>query len=215
MPHLALNTLLPPLMKVRYQVAIGAAPIGLMFASFGLVFWLASWLETTLGIPPNSPINAHPNGTLWIIAFVTCTVALMLLGYALGWPVNQAFCRVALGWPVAKVKAVFLHSEVPSHWLKAGTHEVPDLGAQLIAKWEQQRAQGATRYVLKKGVLDWGAPMFVFMYVVPAFTGKQPIEFVALVVNVGIWLIASAGFGLILWLSSESNYRELKKGVRV
>ena len=64
MPHLALNTLLPPLMKVRYQVAIGAAPIGLMFASFGLVFWLPSWLETVSGIPPNSPINAQAHCSL-------------------------------------------------------------------------------------------------------------------------------------------------------
>jgi hypothetical protein len=211
MPHLALNSLLPPLMKVRYQVAIGAAPIGLMFASFGLVFRLASWLETVLGIPPNSPINAHPNGTLWFIAFVTCMVALVLLGYTLGWPVNQAFCRVALGWPVEKVTAVFLHSEVPSHWLKGGTREVQVLGAQLTAKWEQQRALGAARYVLKKGVLDWGAPMFVGIYVVPAFTSKQPVDFAALVVNVGIWLIASACFGLVMWFTSESNYRELKK----
>ena len=55
MPHLALNSLLPPLMKVRYQVAIDAAPIGLMFVSFGLVFWLASLLETVSSISPNSP----------------------------------------------------------------------------------------------------------------------------------------------------------------
>jgi hypothetical protein len=211
MSHLALNTVLPQMLRVKYQVAIGVAPIGLMFASFGPGFLFASWLEGALGIPPNSPINAHPNGTMWITLFLATMVALMVLGYALGWLVNQAVSRWVLGWSQQKVRAVYANSDVPSHWLKAGADLNADPGAKTIAKWEQQRKVGVLRFVLTRGLLAWGLPMFIAMYAAPAFFNGHPLVVKALLFNVALWAVAGAGFGAIIWYSSEAHYRKLKK----
>jgi hypothetical protein len=211
MPHLALNTVLPQLMRVKYQVAIGIAPIGLMFASFGPGFLLASWLEGALGIPPNSPINAHPNGAIWITVFLISMVALMILGYALGWFVNQAVARLILGWSPEKVRAIYSRSDIPNHWLKAGADLSVDPGAQSIAKWREQRKMGALRYVFIRGVLAWGLPMFVVMYLVPTFANSQSFAVRLFLFNMALWTAAGAGFGAFIWYSSEANYRKLTK----
>ncbi len=74
---LALNTVLPQSMQAKYQVGIGALPIGLMFAWFLPLFTIAEWLESVAGIPPNSPIKDHPNGIACIVGFLPVMVALM------------------------------------------------------------------------------------------------------------------------------------------
>lgn len=211
MPHLALNTVLPQMMRVKYQVAIGFAPIGLMFASFGPGLLFASWLEGALGIPPNSTINAHPNGTIWITVFLTSMVALMVLGYALGFFVNQAASRWLLGWSPEKVHAVYANSDVPGHWLKAGADHSADVSAKTIAKWEEQRKVGALRFIAARGVLAWGLPMLLAMYAAPAFFKGQSIAIGAFVFNIALWAAAGAAFGAVIWYSSEANYRKLKR----
>jgi hypothetical protein len=64
---LALNTVLPYSMRVKYQFAIGALPIGFMLASFLPLWRFASWLETGLGIPANSSIKEQQNGLTWFV----------------------------------------------------------------------------------------------------------------------------------------------------
>lgn len=210
MPHLALNTTLPQVMRMKYQVAIGVAPIGLMFASFGPGFLFASWLANELGIPPDSPLTSQAYGTYWFIGFTLSMITLMIVGYALGWLVNQAFARWLLGWSPEKVRAVFARSEVPSHWLKPGAGTSSDPGGRSIAKWEQQRKIGLIKFVLIRGVLAWGMPMFIAMYAAPTLFSNRPFTASTLAFNIMLWVAAGGVFGALMWYFSEANYRKLK-----
>jgi len=211
MPHLAFNTTLSQVMQVKYQVAIGVAPIGLMFASFGPGFLFASWLAKELGIPPDSSVLSQANGISFFIGFVLSMITLMILGYALGWLVNQAFARWFLGWPPEKVRAVFARSEVPSHWLKPDAQTGIDPAGRSIAKWEQQRKIGMHKFILTRGVLAWGMPMFVAMYLAPTLFGHRPFAAPTLFFNIILWAIGGGVFGAVMWYISEANYRKLKR----
>jgi len=211
MPHLALNTALPQVMRVKYQVAIGVAPIGLMFGSFGPGFLLASWIAKELGIPPDSPLTAQAYGIHWFIGFVVSMITLMILGYALGWLVNQSFARWVLGWSPEKVRAVFARSAVPSHWLKPGADASIDPGGRSIAKWEQQRKIGLFKFILTRGVLAWGMPMFIAMYAAPTLFSNRLFAATTLFFNVILWAVAGGVFGALMWYVSEANYRKLKR----
>lgn len=211
MPLLALNTLLPQSMRIKYQFAIAALPIGLMFASFAPLWGLATWLEANQGVPPNSPILEHPNGVTWIAVFLLSGVFLMLAGYALGWVLNALISRHVLGWPPAKVRAVYLRSEIPVHWLKDGVNDTNSADAESIAKWEAQRKGGAMRFIVVRGVLAWGGPMLIAMYIVPALMKSQSFTIAGVVFNLVLWATAGAAFGASIWYASESNYRKLKQ----
>jgi hypothetical protein len=113
---LALNPRIP--LSARYQLALGALPIGGVFASFLPLVAFALWLESALGIPPNTPVAQHSNGMLFFALYLGAMVLLMVLGYAAGWVANAAIARLVLRWPSAKIAAVFLRSDVPAHWLK-------------------------------------------------------------------------------------------------
>jgi hypothetical protein len=209
MPLLALNTVLPQTMRVKYQIAIGVLPLGLMFASFLPLIYFASWLEATLGMAPNSPVRNHENGAIWITAFLAVMVVLMLTGYAAGWVANAILVRFVFAWPNEKVAAVFLRSEVPAHWLKAGAGAETDASSQSIAKWEAQRKVGVFRFILNRGVLAWGAPMLLAMYVVPTIMKGHSFNPGAVIFNLALWAVAGAVFGAFIWYTSEANYRKL------
>ncbi|MEX6783680.1 hypothetical protein [Pseudomonas aeruginosa] len=212
MTHLAFNTVLPKGMRAKYQLAIGALPIGLMFLSFVPLFFFAAWLEAALGIPHNSPIKNHPNGTIWITTFLAVMVILMLSGYALGWLLNSAVARYVFGWTSAQVAAVFGRSEVPSHWLKnnvPGATESEAISTQL-SKWEEQRKSGALRFIVMRGVGAWGIPMFLGMYVGPTIAKHRGFTLKDILFNTALWLIAGALFGAFIWFLSERNYRTLR-----
>lgn len=211
MPLLALNTVLPQTMRVKYQLAIGVLPIGLMFASF-LPLWLfASWLEARFGIPANSPIRAHPDGGVWMAIFLLAMVALMVVGYAIGWVMNAMVARYIFGWSTEKVRAVYLHSKVPPHWLKEGVVTSSGADAQTISRWETQRKVGAIRFIAMRGVLAWGGPMLLAMHLVPTLMKGQGFTVEDTLFNVGLWAFAGAGFGALIWYTSEAHYRKLKQ----
>ncbi len=211
MPLLALNTALPQSMRIKYQFAIAALPIGLMFASFAPLWGLSTWLEANQGVPPNSPILEHPNGLTWIAVFLLSMVFLMLAGYALGWVLNALISRHVLGWPPAKIRAVYLRSEIPVHWLKDGASDTNSADAESIAKWEAQRKGGAVRFIAVRGVLAWGGPMLIAMYIVSALMKNQSFTIAGVVFSLLLWATAGAAFGAIIWYTSESNYRKLKQ----
>ena len=211
MPLLALNTVLPQSLRVKYQLAIGIIPIGLMFTSLLPLWQFAGWLETSFGIPANSPIKEHPNGGAWIAVFLSTFVALMVLGYAIGWVVNAAISRYVLGWSTEKVRAVYLHSDVPVHWMRDGATASAGVDAQSIAKWEAQRKVGALRFIAVRGMLAWGGPMLFAMHVVPTYMKGRGFALEESLINIALWACAGAGFGALIWYSSESNYRKLKQ----
>lgn len=211
MPLLALNTVLPSSMRARYQLALGVLPIGLMFASFVPLWFFAPWLEAALGMPPNGPIREHPNGAIWFGIFLVTMVALMVVGYAVGWVANALISRLLLRWPPEKVRAVYLQSEIPAHWLKDGASTSSNAAAQSIEKWEKQRKVGVLRFILVRGVVAWGAPMLLVMYVMPTLTSGRTFAIESLLLNLGLWATAGAVFGAAIWYGSEANYRKLKR----
>lgn len=211
MSLLALNTVLPQSMRVKYQLALGVFPLGLMFASFLPLFRLVPWLEAVSGTPANGPIRDQPNGALWFVAFLAVMVLLMLLGYALGWVINALVARFLFNWSTEKIKSVFLQSDVPPHWLKAGAVVGQSADAASIAVWEEQRKGGRTRYIIKRGVVAWGTPMFLAMYVVPMLAKGRASSASDLLLNLAIWALGGAAFGAVIWYSSEANYRRLKE----
>ncbi|MCL1079842.1 hypothetical protein D5R81_17080 [Parashewanella spongiae] len=77
--------------------------------------------------------------------------------------------------------------------------------------WKKSRVQGKLKFVLLRGVLSWGIPMFIFMTFI---INKPEAGFTSqfIVVNALIWAIAGAVFGLIVWYFGESSFhKELAK----
>ena len=201
---------LPQAMRAKYQWALGAAPIGLMFASLLPLYLFADWLAAALGMNPDDPVRSHPNGTTWGLVFLVAFLVAMLLGYALGWLLNAAVSRFVLGWPPEKVRAVYLRSDVPPEWLKTAPGSVEDAASLSLAKWEEQRKVGAARFILTRGVLAWGAPMFVTFFALPAFLKNQPVALESILFNTVLWAVGGAAFGAAIWYASERNYRKAK-----
>lgn len=210
MSPLALNLIVPQSMRPKYQFGLAVLPLGLMFASFLLTFQWAAWLATRLGIPEHDAVNGHPNGSTWLALFLGGMVALMVGGYVLGWLINAAIAAFLLKWPAQKIGSVFLRSELPNHWLKEGVQTPADIAKQATDAWERQRRAGALRFIAKRGVLGWGSPMFVVMYLAPTAIRHKSFGGGDFLFNIGLWAAAGACFGAIIWYVSEANYRKAK-----
>lgn len=79
-----------------------------------------------------------------------------------------------------------------------------------LAKWESVRAKGRTRFVLQRGVLGWGLPMFVIMTFVVNRPGPNallsPRNYV--IFSAFLWAGAGALFGLAIWWQGEKTYKK-------
>jgi hypothetical protein len=73
-----------------------------------------------------------------------------------------------------------------------------------LDRWSKVRGQGMLRYVLLRGLLCYGLPMFVLMtYVIPhpRLTVAQSA--------VLWWAIAGAGYGVGMWMVQERRFRKV------
>lgn len=202
MPLLAYNFVISASLRPRVQCALAALPLGLMcLMPAGL--W---WATTTQAEAPAS-------GPALLLALAAALLSL-LAGYALGWLLNAWISRRVLGWPPAQVRAVYLHSQVPDHWMKAGTGSAQDADARSIASWETRRSLGALRFIVVRGALAWGGPMFLAMHLLPTALRGAPMTLTAALIHLTLWVTAGAVFGAALWFGSESNYRQLKQRAR-
>jgi len=78
-----------------------------------------------------------------------------------------------------------------------------------IKKWESTREKGLLHFVLIRGVLLWGLPMFIFM----AFIGKpfsNGFTSSTALVHYVVWPVAGVLFGLLTWCMSERMYKKKK-----
>jgi hypothetical protein len=209
--HLALNTTISQSLRARYLFGIAALPIGLMFLSFAPLWVFANWMAATLGIHPDGAVKEHPNAWTWFTILMVAMIALMLAGYALGWALNVLLSRHIFGWNEETIRAVYGRSQVPSHWLKQGA--LPPIGEtpQILDAWEIQRKSGLARFIMLRGVLSWGAPMFIAMYVAPAAFGSRQINVETVLFNLALWGSAGAAFGASIWFLSEYNHRKRKR----
>ena len=79
-----------------------------------------------------------------------------------------------------------------------------------VARWERERKAGALRYVLRKGLIGWGLPLYVFMYGVQTLLRGDALVPEEALRNAVLWLGCGAVFGTVMWWVSEFNYRKLK-----
>jgi hypothetical protein len=66
------------------------------------------------------------------------------------------------------------------------------------------REKGMLRFVLTKGVLSWGLPMFVVMTFI---VNRVRPEARFICVSLLVWTLAGAVFGMLLWIFKERRLR--------
>ncbi len=212
MTPLAFNSLVPQNLRLRFQLALGALPLACMLLAFIPSYFFAQWLEKLEGVPAQSRLLDHPTGRMWVAAFLAALLLQLLCGYLLGWLLNAWLARRLLGWPIEKIRAVYLHSQVPPAWLKPAAAALAGGRVAIIAvaRWELERKAGALRYVLRKGLIAWGLPMYVFMYLVQTLLRGDSLELQDALQSALLWLGSGAVLGAVMWWVSEFNYRKLK-----
>jgi len=195
-------------MRTQPQIALGVLPIGLMFASFAPLFFLAAALSSILGIPDNAPVKDQPNGLLWLILFLLAMVILMIAGYLVGWVLNAIVLFVFFKWPQEKVRRVLLYSEVPPSWLKETNTTIGSAssGVASTATWAVTRQKGKIHFIFQRGVLAWGLPMYLFMAVLPVINGGIDATAFYFLWQACLWGAAGASFGFVIWHFSEKSY---------
>jgi hypothetical protein len=73
-----------------------------------------------------------------------------------------------------------------------------------LETWRETRKQGALRYVLVRGVLSYGVPMFVVMTFLMR-RGDIDAKFIAL--SAVLWGLGGAVFGIAMWAVQERLFR--------
>ena len=51
--------------------------------------------------------------------------------------------------------------------------------------------------------------MLLAMYVAPTIMKGRSFSLGAVIFNLGLWAVAGAAFGAVIWYTSEANYRKL------
>jgi len=212
MTPLAFNSLVPQNLRLRFQVALSLLPVTCMLLALAPSYFFAQWLEKLEGIPAQTRLLDHPTGRMWVAVFLSALVLQLLLGYLLGWLLNALLARGLLRWPADKIRAVYLHSQVPVAWLKPAAAALSGDRVAIIAvaRWERERKAGALRYVLRKGLIGWGLPLYVFMYGVQTLLRGDALVPEEALRNAVLWLGCGAVFGAVMWWVSEFNYRKLR-----
>ena len=212
MNPLALNTLLPQTMRLRYQLAISVLPVGMMLLALVPSYFFAIWLEQLEGISAHTRLLDDARGRMWIAAFLIALLLQLILAYGVGWALNGLWARFIAGWPNDKVHAVFLRSELPVSWLKPAAAALSGGRASIlaIARWERERKVGALAFILRKGVWAWGVPFFVFMYLIQTLLRGESLQVEAALLSAALWFSAGAFLGGVVWVLSEFNYRRMR-----
>jgi hypothetical protein len=215
MTPLAFNSLVPQNLRLRFQVAISLLPVAGMLLALIPTYFFAQWLEKLEGIPAQTRLLDHPAGRMWVAVLLIVLVLQLLRGYLLGWLLNALLARWLLRWPAEKIRAIYLHSQVPATWLKPAAVALAGGRVAIIAvaRWERERKSGALRYVLRKGLIGWGMPLYVFMYGVQTLLRGDALVLEEALRNAVLWLGCGAIFGAVMWWVSEFNYRKLKSSL--
>jgi hypothetical protein len=100
------------------QVAFSVPPVGLMFASFGSLWFIGLGLARVLGIPDDVPVKEQPNGLLWLVLFFLSIAFLPLAGAMLGFSANAWIARSCLGWPWDAIRGSGACPRVLIDWLE-------------------------------------------------------------------------------------------------
>ena len=84
-----------------------------------------------------------------------------------------------------------------------------------LRHWQITREKGKMKFILQNGILAWGLPMFIVMTFVVNRGQGRPLTPLDLAINVAIWTICGAGFGWVVWTTSEQKYQKfMEQGER-
>lgn len=73
-------------------------------------------------------------------------------------------------------------------------------------RWFKYREAGMASWVVRRGLLAYGIPMYFFFVITGWF--RKPGQFLpSLVYNIPSWLIAGTVFGVLTWYAFEWQYR--------
>ena len=212
---LAINYSATAALQRKFQLLLGALPMLCMFAPFVPIIKVAHWLDSPAGAVYNPATNGSSVFYLWVLLGLAAIITAMLVGHAIGWLLNMAVAGLVLRWPWPRVRAAFLESQFPVEWYQAGLSSQSDADAVASQHWAAERHQGFARFVLKRGLLAWGVPMFIFMYVAPTFLKSDPVTPTRLLTSIAIWMAAGCGFGACMWwVHQAEERRRVKRSVR-
>lgn len=215
MTPLPFNSLMPQNLRLRFQVAISALPVVCMLLALAPSYFFAQWLEKLEGLPAQTRLLDHPSGRLWVSVFFGALVLQLLIAYLLGWLLNALWAFWVLRWPSQKIRAVYLYSQVPSTWLKPAVAVLVGdrVAIVAVARWDRERKAGALRFVLRKGLIGWGLPLYVFMYGVQTLLRGEDLEPLQALRNAVLWFGCGTVLSAVMWWLSEFNYRKLKADI--
>jgi len=78
---------------------------------------------------------------------------------------------------------------------------------KFVKRWATVRARGPWHFILVRGVISWGVPMFFLMTFV---VSRPPHLTAARLAGLGaIWATGGFGFGASVWLFLERRYDRL------
>lgn len=75
---------------------------------------------------------------------------------------------------------------------------------ELAITWTKTRAGGLSRYIVKRGILGYGLPMYC-MFVTMGWRDGSLAR--TLVINLPVWLVGGTAFGAAMWYCFERRYR--------
>ena len=79
-----------------------------------------------------------------------------------------------------------------------------------IRNWKVTREKGVVRFILLRGLLAWGLPMFLIM---TFLVNKTRLEDVAQLASAAVvWSIGGLIFGGWMWTASEKRFRQQSNG---
>ena len=119
MLKLAFDDTLKSGIRPAVKVAVYAAPMACMFGSLIFTFQFGMYAADMFGIPEGAPVKDQENGVLWMVLMFCVLFGFAFIGYVLGWLLNALASMLFLGWPLAKVIAVYGRSEIPGSWCEA------------------------------------------------------------------------------------------------
>ncbi len=104
-------------LRFRYRLFLGIPMIIGIAALFPAMSVLSQELAHAFGVRPDAPVNNQPNGLLWLITVLFVLWALAAVGALFGNVALAIGLRIFGGWSWEALRRVFLHCDVPKHWL--------------------------------------------------------------------------------------------------